>query len=77
MYNHKFIRINNERLHIIASNISKCLSILKRDWTKDQVYWLNHWEIVEEDTLQDNNIVKITIITMSKEIINPRLDDQN
>jgi len=33
--NHKLSRINNERLHIIASNISKGHSRLKRDWTKD------------------------------------------
>lgn len=59
--------MNNNELLVTASRSSQNHMWLERGWHKDAKYWLNHWRIEEEVTLQNINNIKTTITSKFKE----------
>ena len=67
LYKHKLNNIGDHRLPKLALNSSQNHLRLKWGWYRDTRAWINHWEINENDVVQNINNIKNIVTPKFKE----------
>ena len=67
MYKNKINKMGDKRFPKIASYSSQSHLRIKWGWHIYSKYWINHWGVEKEATLQNNNNIKSIITSKFKE----------